>query len=161
MDNPFGRSHLPIMPILFYSQREQPYGCFSNFSPHGFTLDEIWWPTSEHYFQAQKFVGTPYFERICRASSPQQAADLGRQRDFPLRPDWEQVKDDVMRKAVLRKFETHAEIRVILLSTGDEELIENTTYDYYWGRGTNGTGRNMLGKILMEVRQLLRVRDSV
>jgi predicted NAD-dependent protein-ADP-ribosyltransferase YbiA (DUF1768 family) len=82
------------MPTLFYNQREQPYGCFSNFSPHGFTLDEIWWPTSEHYFQAQKFVGTPY-------------------------------------------------------------------HDYYWGRGTEGTGRNMLGKILMEVRQILRVRESV
>ncbi|HKC73877.1 MAG TPA: NADAR family protein, partial [Chloroflexota bacterium] len=43
------------MTIYFYSTREKPYGCFSNFSPHGFELDGVWWPTSEHYFQAQKF----------------------------------------------------------------------------------------------------------
>jgi ribA/ribD-fused uncharacterized protein len=144
------------MPILFYSAREQPYGCFSNFSAHGFTLDDLWWPTSEHYFQAQKFVGTPYFERLCRASSPKQVAELGRRRNFPLRQDWEEVKDDVMRRAVLCKFETHAEIRAVLLGTGDEEIVENTTRDYYWGCGTNGSGRNMLGLILVEVRQVLR-----
>jgi N-glycosidase YbiA len=56
----------------------------------------------------------------------------------------------------MRKFETHEEIRNILLSTGDEEIIEHTTYDYYWGYGTNGTGKNMLGKILMEIREKLR-----
>ena len=148
------------MPILFYSTREQTYGCFSNFSPHGFTLDDIWWPTSEHYFQAQKFIGTPYFDRLCRASSPKQVAELGRRRDFPLRPDWNQVKDDIMRKAVLRKFETHVDIRAILLDTGNEEIIENTTHDYYWGCGTEGNGRNMLGQILMEVRQDLRAREQ-
>lgn len=148
------------MSILFYSAHEQPYGCFSNFSAHGFTLDDIWWPTSEHYFQAQKFIGTPHFDRLCRASSPKQVAELGRRRDFPLRQDWEQVKDDIMRKAVLCKFETHTDIRAILLDTGDEEIIENTTHDYYWGCGTNGSGRNMLGQILMEVRQILRAWES-
>ena len=44
------------MAIEFYSTRG-PYGAFSNFSPHGFELDGHWWPTSEHYFQAQKFAG--------------------------------------------------------------------------------------------------------
>jgi ribA/ribD-fused uncharacterized protein len=148
------------MSILFYSTREQPYGCFSNFSSHGFMLDDIWWPTTEHYFQAQKFSGTPYVEYVCQASSPKEAAQLGRRHDFPLRPDWNQVKDDIMRRAVLCKFETHAEIRAILLGTGDEEIIENTTHDYYWGCGTDGSGRNMLGQILMEVRQNLRARES-
>ncbi|GCF07606.1 NADAR family protein [Dictyobacter arantiisoli] len=143
------------MSILFYSTREQPYGCFSNFSAHGFELDDAWWPTSEHYFQAQKFAETPFAEQIRQARSPKEAADLGRKRTFPLRADWEQVKDETMRKAVLRKFETHADIRAILLATGDKEIIENTTTDYYWGRGTDGSGRNMLGQILMQVRQIL------
>lgn len=58
-----------------------------------------------------------------------------------------------MYKGVLRKFETHTDIRAILLSTGTEELIENSSIDYYWGCGANGTGRNMLGKTLMQVRQ--------
>ena len=146
------------MPILFYSTRERPYGCFSNFSAHGFVLNDVWWATSEHYFQAQKFAGTPYVEYVRQASSPKAAARLGRKRDFPLRSDWEMVKDDVMRKALLCKFKTHADIRVILLATGDEEIIENAPHDYYWGCGTDGSGRNMLGYLLMQVRQILRER---
>ena len=142
--------------IYFYSTREKHYGCFSNFSPHGFEPDGVWWPTSEHYFQAQKFIGTPYFERVCRASSPKKVAELGRRRDFPLRQDWEEVKDDVMRRAVLCKFETHADIREILLSTGHDFIVENAPRDYYWGCGADGSGQNKLGLILMEVRDALR-----
>ena len=51
------------MTIYFYSTRDE-YGCFSNFSQHGFELDGAWWTTSEHYFQAQKFAGTPHVEEI-------------------------------------------------------------------------------------------------
>lgn len=120
------------------------------------TLDGVWWPTSEHYFQAQKFVGTPHADQIRQVKLPKDAARLGRQRTRPLRPDWEAVKDDVMRQAVLCKFETHADIRDILLSTGHQDLVENAPGDYYWGCGQNGTGKNMLGKILMEVRERLR-----
>lgn len=144
------------MAIYFYSSREKPYGCFSNFSAYGLTLDGVWWPTSEHYFQAQKFVGTPHADQIRQVKLPKDAARLGRQRTRPLRPDWEAVKDDVMCQAVLCKFETHADIRDILLSTGNQDLVENAPGDYYWGCGQNGTGKNMLGKILMEVRERLR-----
>lgn len=148
------------MTILFYASREEPYGCFSNFSRHGFTLDGAWWPTSEHYFQAQKFAGTPHADEVRQASTPKQAAEMGRDRERPLRSDWEQAKDDVMRKAVLCKFETHADIRAVLLSTQDEQLVENAPIDYYWGCGANGSGKNMLGTILMEVRKILREREK-
>jgi len=148
------------MPITFYSDREQPYGCFSNFSKHGFTLDGNYWPTSEHYFQAQKFAGTPHADEVRLARAPKIAAEMGRDRRRPLRPDWEQVKDDVMRRAVLAKFETHADIRGILLGTGDEEIVENAPGDYYWGCGKNGTGKNRLGEILVEVRGTLRKRHG-
>lgn len=157
------------MPIYFYGTR-QTYGCFSNFSAHGFELDGLYWRTSEgacaprrcrysseHYFQAQKFAGHPeHLEAIRRMASPKQAAHAGRSRARPLRPDREQVKGEVMRKAVLRKFETHAGIREILLSTGEQEIIENAPGDYYWGCGQEGTGKNMLGISLMETRQILR-----
>ncbi|HJT59621.1 MAG TPA: NADAR family protein [Ktedonobacteraceae bacterium] len=144
------------MAIFFYSTRDKPYGCFSNFSRHSFELDGITWLTSEHYFQAQKFAGTPYAEEIRQAVSPKQAAAMGRSRRFPLRSDWEQVKDEVMKRAVLRKFETHTEIQEVLLSTGDELLVENAPEDYYWGCGKDGSGKNKLGQILMEVRAILR-----
>lgn len=147
------------MTIYFYGTRDR-YGCFSNFSPHGFELDGIYWPTSEHYFQAQKFTGTPHADQIREVKTARDAAKMGRDRKRPLRPDWNEVKDDIMRKAVLRKFETHADIREILLATNDEPIVENSPVDYYWGCGKDGSGKNQLGLILMEVREILRNADS-
>jgi hypothetical protein len=144
------------MTIYFYVEREKPYGCFSNFSAHGFMLDELYWATSEHYFQAQKFIDTPYREKVRQTKTPKDAANMGRNRSLPLRADWEQIKDDVMQKAVLQKFRTHADIQEILLVTGDEVLVENSPIDYYWGCGKDGSGKNKLGQILMEVREILR-----
>lgn len=65
------------MPIYFYSARDA-YGCFSNFSPHGVALKGAWWPTTEHYFQAQKFAGTPYEDAVRLAKTPKQATAMGR-----------------------------------------------------------------------------------
>lgn len=141
--------------IRFYAVKDG-YGCFSNFAAYPFELDGKRWPTSEHYFQAQKFAGTPYEEEIRQERSPMIAARLGRKRAWPLRADWEQVKDDVMRRAVRAKFDQHPELREILLGTGAAVLIEHTQNDAYWGDGGDGSGRNMLGKILMEVREALR-----
>jgi ribA/ribD-fused uncharacterized protein len=90
------------MPIYFYNTRDT-YGCFSNFSAHGFELDGLYWKTSEQYFQAQKFAGHPkHLEAIRLAKTPKEAATMGRERTRPLRKDWESVKDDMMRKAVLK-----------------------------------------------------------
>ncbi len=142
------------MAIKFYKINEE-YGCFSNFSHNDFELDGKRWLTSEHYFQAQKFAGTEYEEIIRLLDNPMKAAEMGRNRDLPLRKDWEQVKDDIMRKAVFAKFSQNEDIKKILLSTEKEELVENTSNDYYWGCGKEGNGKNMLGKILMEVREKL------
>ncbi|MCC3408871.1 MAG: NADAR family protein [Microcoleus sp. PH2017_10_PVI_O_A] len=143
------------MPIYFYTTSSE-YGSFSNFSRHGVELDGEYWLTTEHYFQAQKFPQTEHCDQIRQAKTPKDAAKMGRERTRPLRQDWEQVKDDIMRKAVLCKFKTHADIREILLATGDEEIVENAPGDYYWGCGKDGSGKNMLGQILMEVREILR-----
>ncbi len=143
------------MTIYFYGTRSE-YGCFSNFSSHGFKLDGFWWPTNEHFFQAQKFADTPHADAIREVKTPKDAAKMGRDRSRPLRRDWEEVKEEIMRRGVLQKFETHVEIREVLLSTGDEEIVENSPSDYYWGCGKDGSGKNRLGFILMEVREELR-----
>jgi ribA/ribD-fused uncharacterized protein len=143
------------MNIYFYSAGEKPYGCFSNFSPHGFELDGLWWQTSEHYFQAQKFFGTEHLEEIRLVKSPADAAKMGRDRNRPLRQDWEEIKEDVMEKGLICKFKTHKDIREILLSTGDKLIVENAPQDYYWGCGKDGSGKNRLGEILIKVRTLL------
>jgi len=142
------------MAIYFYSSKTADSE-FSNFSRHGFKLKGKYWPTVEHYFQAQKFPNNPLEERIRTASTPTQAKKLGRSRSVRLRPNWENVKDNIMREAVMAKFSTHDELKKLLLETGDEQLIENAPMDSYWGCGKNGNGKNMLGKILMETRGIL------
>ena len=147
------------MCIYFYKVW-QPYGCFSNFSLHPIEMHNTFWSTVEHYYQAQKFLGSPDEEiipLIQAASTPEEAAALGRCPTRQTRLDWEAVKTHVMAEAVLKKFMTHRDIRKTLLSTGSELLIEDSPKDYFWGCGANKTGKNHLGKILMTVREELRL----
>lgn len=143
-----------MIEIKFY-ETNKPYGCFSNFAKYPILLKDKIWPTTEHYFQAQKFIGTEFEEEVMNATTGIIAAKMGRDRNKPLRKDWEQVKDDVMREAVHAKIEQYKEIRDILISTGNCVLVEHTINDSYWADGGNGSGKNMLGKILMEFRNNL------
>ncbi|ERL55881.1 NADAR family protein [Psychrobacter aquaticus] len=146
-------------PIKFYHPREA-YGEFTNFSNHGILMDNLWWKTIEHYYQAQKFTDKDYQEKIMEADTPKIASVLGRNKKRKIKEDWDDIKDEVMYEAVLQKFTTHKELRDLLLSTGDKDIIENSPTDYYWGCGIDGWGKNMLGKILEQVRDELRSADS-
>lgn len=77
------------------------YGCFSNFAPYGFEYDGLYWTTSEHFFQAHKFIGTELFEMVRLANSPMEAAKIGRDRRNRLRADWE---DDMSLYPMKAKF---------------------------------------------------------
>jgi ribA/ribD-fused uncharacterized protein len=140
---------------IYFYRTNRPYGELSNFANYGFELDGKFWPTAEHYFQAQKFAGTVYEEEVRLAPTAREAARIGRNARLPLRPDWEEAKVDVMRTALRAKFTGCAGLIEGLLATGDQEIVEQTTDDYYWGCGSNGTGLNMLGKLLMELRAYL------
>ena len=144
--------------INFYLSNGE-YGCFSNFSRHYIFLKDKVWKTSEHYFQAQKFSGTEFEEKVRLAATPKEAAELGRNRKFPLRKDWETVKDDIMREALRAKFTQNKELKKILLETGDAELVEHTANDNYWADGGDGSGKNVLGKLLMELREQLKSEE--
>eukprot|EP01103_Thecamoeba_quadrilineata_P001842 TRINITY_DN11700_c0_g1_i1.p1 TRINITY_DN11700_c0_g1~~TRINITY_DN11700_c0_g1_i1.p1 ORF type:complete len:160 (-),score=33.05 TRINITY_DN11700_c0_g1_i1:46-525(-) len=143
--------------ILFYSTKGE-FGCFSNFSAHRLFLKGVHWPTSEHYFQAQKHAGTPVEEEIRKTDSPARAAKKGRSREHPIRPDWDKIKDQIMFEAVLSKFQQNQSIKEILLGTEDRELVEHTEKDSYWGDGLGG-GRNQLGITLMNVREEIRRQE--
>lgn len=145
--------------IQFYSVNGA-YGCFSNFSPHPVVIDGVTYPTTEHYFQSQKFLDPKIQRRIITASTPMQAAQLGRRRDFPLRKNWESCKDAIMLQAVRAKVAQHPEVKEALLSTGNAPLIEHTANDSYWADGGNGTGKNRLGKILVQVREEIRQEQA-
>ena len=140
--------------INFYSTSGK-YGSFSNFSRHPVKIYGKTWPTSEHAFQAQKFLDKGIQERIRKCSTPGEAAKMGRKRSLPLRKDWEKVKDNIMCEIVLAKFSQNKQQRTTLLYTGDSKLVEHTTNDSYWGDGGDGSGKNQLGKTLMKVRKEL------
>ena len=57
-----GKLKIQNMKSIVFYRVSEPYGEFSNFSPHPIKLKGLTWPTSEHYFQAQKFVGTEHEE---------------------------------------------------------------------------------------------------
>lgn len=144
--------------LHFYSVSEE-LGQFSNFAPYPIVVGGRRWPTSEHYFQAQKFFDRASQEAIRTTGSPMVAARMGRDRRRTLRRDWERVKLGVMRQAVEAKFRQHPELRALLLATGDALLVEHTERDDFWGDGGDGSGQNHLGRILMAVRAALRTDD--
>lgn len=145
------------MAIHFYHQWKKPYGCFSNFSAHPVRIDGELWPTTEHYFQAMKFPHEPdRQQRILDTPDPGAAKRIAWEHGARPTQGWDTLRDEVMRIAVRAKFTQHADIRRILLDTGDQTLVEHTKNDRYWGDGGDGSGQNRLGQILMEIRAELR-----
>ena len=65
-----------------------------------------------------------------------------------------------MRRALRTKFEQHSKLKSLLLSTGDAELIEHTRNDSYWADGGDGSGKNRLGILLMELRAELVLKSE-
>ena len=141
--------------IKFYKVHDD-YGFMSNFAPYPFSDGSKICPTSEHYFQAQKFLVPEIQEKIRQIASPMDAALEGRNRQNPLRPDWEEIKDKVMLQALRMKFSQHPEIAKELLSTGEAIIIEHTRNDAYWADSGDGSGKNKLGLLLIQVREELK-----
>lgn len=146
-----------MKPIRFYSHRHGPYAVFSNFHPTGIIIDGKMWPTVEHYFQAQKFLEPSRQEEVRLAASPAEAKRLGRARG--MRPDWHRVRLAVMRTGLRAKFTQNLYLRELLLSTGGAPLIEAAPRDYFWGEGADGTGANWLGRLLVQLRDEIRLEQ--
>src|SRR5260221_12444305 len=139
--------------IKFYKVKDA-YGAFSNFALYPIVHEGIRYSTTEHFFQQAKFKDLESKKKVIEASTPMEAATLGRTLSMTV-TDWSLVRDKVMYLALLLKFTQHVELRELLLSTGDAEIVEETTDDHYWGKGSKGDGKNMLGVLLMKVRAVL------
>src|ERR1035437_8040051 len=125
----------------------------SNIETHGGRI----YPTLEHAFAASKTLNEDERAAINSANSPGLAKRLGRK--VTLRPDWNDIRIQVMRELLAIKFSSYP-LSVKLLATGDRELIEgNVWQDFFWGcvKDKNGKwiGENNLGKLLMELRAKL------
>jgi ribA/ribD-fused uncharacterized protein len=112
--------------------------------------------TSEAAYHWEKFPansGVRY--DISTAPSAHEAFKVAeRNKDFR-RSDWEDVKVDIMRDILRAKVAQHEYVRRKLLGTGERELVENSWRDDFWGWGQNQGGKNMLGKLWMEIRSEL------
>lgn len=148
------------MVIRFLSKIKE-WKDFSNLAPYPIKLEGMLWGSVEHYYQYKKFEKTDfsYAQKIMNAPTPKDAKILSMQNDnYP--SNWNDVKLDILRTAVREKFESYSKLEKLLLSTGDEELIEANPDDYFWGEGKDGSGKNMMGLILMETREYLRRKDN-
>lgn len=144
--------------IRFYKEFGE-YGYLATYSNHGFFKDGIYWKTSEHYYQAQKFVEHEVKLKIANAKTPKIASTIGRDRNLNLRSDWEEIKQNIMYDAVYFKFKQNKDILRKLLDTGNAEFVEATVKENYWGCGPNNDGQNNYGKILVRVRKQLRTEQ--
>ena len=143
-----------VSDALFIS-RADVFNQLGTFSQHGFELEDAYWPSVEHYYQAMKF-DSDYRQQVRAATHPKRARKLGRYRLKRRRKDWKKIKVTAMTRGVYTKCKTHPEVAEALLATGERTLIENSNYDYFWGCGRDRRGDNMYGKVLMRVRDKLR-----
>ena len=134
---------------------------FSNSAPFPVEIDGEMRASTEHYYQAQKFTDPELRAKISAGKKPVVAKKLAGKRMNAVRPDWSELKDAVMERAVRAKFEQHAALRDLLLSTDEEDLAEAASSDYYWGVGADSSGQNRLGLLLMRVRSELGIAAGV
>lgn len=150
--------------ILFYRANEKPYGPFSNLFRRPVVFEGIEFPTSEHAYQAGKARKPEVREWILSAPTPSLAAMAAHGLYvWDVVPDWAKIKFDRMRSVLRAKFSQHPDLCELLLSTGDSRLVEAGTTDNavnrLWGE-VNGKGQNMLGIMLMELRDELRIQQA-
>ena len=161
--------------VFFY---EQEFYVLSNFSSF-----QVWWPseqqmhgawhqTAEHLYHYLKFrpddvkdyngigrrIGVK--QRIFNAISAHRAFEIAQEEKNLRRPDWDDVKVEIMKNILRAKVSQHPYVKKKLLETGERILIEDSWRDSFWGWGENKNGKNVLGQLWMEVREEIRNAEN-
>lgn len=151
-------------PIRFYRANEKPYGPFSNLFRREISFDGDIYPTAEHAYQAGKALKKEVRDWLMAAPTPAHLAMAAHGLySWDIVPKWASLKVDRMRRVLKAKFEQHADLRSLLLSTGTSPLVETATVDNavnrFWGE-VNGRGKNTLGLLLMDLRSKIQSKAS-
>jgi len=160
--------------LFFWGHREKTEGvvdksCFSQWFPVGFTIDEVYYKTAEHYMMAEKarLFDASMVEPILKASSPNEVKKLGRKvKNFDDKI-WSENAFDAVVRGNMAKFSQNHKLKEFLLSTKKKVLVEASPYDRVWGIGmveqdertsnpVKWDGENKLGFVLMVVRDAIK-----
>ncbi|KAG8910628.1 hypothetical protein FRC01_006226 [Tulasnella sp. 417] len=156
-----GDAPKPPRTIYFYEKGKDYYN-FTNFAPFTVKYDGKTYPTSEHLFQAMKFLPhRPQLAEHIRTAGERPGIPFMEARRFEpeVRSDWRSVNLEVMDMVLELKFTQHSKLMDELLKTGDAKLVEDARdKDAFWGNGADGKGLNHLGYALMSLRERYRRR---
>lgn len=173
--------------VQFYNPKAE-FGYLSNYydlneNKMKLVLNNLNWKSTEHFYQAMKFTDAKYQETVRKARTPNMARVLASQKvdnhttwkwkqnltsciqeslanGVKIRPDWEEIKDDIMYTCVYEKFKQNEYLGDLLVNTRDCLIQENSPRDSYWGIGKDRKGLNRLGIILMKVRKVLQIETN-
>jgi ribA/ribD-fused uncharacterized protein len=139
--------------ILFYTTKGN-YGFMTNFARFFQMVDGIMYPTNEHYYQSEKANNIALKMWIANAPNPYAAMMAGRNlRPKEMVENWEEIKFDIMLKGLRAKFSQNIIAKTKLFATNDVIIHEDSPTDLIWGK----LGQDMLGKLIMQVRDELRL----
>lgn len=141
--------------IEFYKEFGE-LGYLANYSNHGFTKNGIFYKTVEHYYQSEKFDEPEIKERIINVETPKEASNIGRDRSLRRKDNFRKVKKEVMFDGILEKFRQNRDIAYKLIETRNRAIAEATVDEYYWGIGKDKSGKNVIGGILVSVRERIK-----
>jgi ribA/ribD-fused uncharacterized protein len=144
--------------VFFY---ENQFYVLSNFSAFNLVWKMRTFPTAEHAYHWSKFPNLHTIQNtILFAPSAHEALQRARYYKSFQRPDWKEVKISIMKEILLEKARQHSYVYNMLMKTGDRILVEDSWRDDFWGWGPNKDGKNVMGKLWMDVRTQLREDNS-
>ncbi len=137
--------------IYFYTPS---FDALNNFSAHRIELWGVCFPTAEHAYQWRKFSISepPVAKQIFEAGSPEEAQRIAHQHKPLIPQDWHERKVAVMEEILRAKLAQHETVREALKESGTRTIVENSPIDIFWGCGSSGDGKNMMGILWMKLR---------
>lgn len=139
--------------IWFYDEGNKYTYFLGNFYPCAIKMWDMKFSCSEAAFQAAKFAHKPEIAVRFTHLDGEGAWKLARKLSYQQRPDWYQVRESVMLEVLRAKFKQNRELAELLQATGDAYIVEHTCRDAFWADGGDGTGKNRLGHLLMQLRE--------
>ena len=149
--------------VKFNDLHDIPFGALSPLSPHPITVRHVEYPSVNHYFQSQRFAGSPSHARIAAAPSLWELDRLVRAAESNGHEvsGWDDLKTDAMLLGNYYKFKQNPDAKAALLSGTSGRVILYRAADPFWGDGGDGaSGRNLLGVVLMSVRKRITAEEG-